>query len=477
MRKPLLISFFVTCATLAGAYGADTPATHSSTTAPSAPTALIKHGALAIAIDAQGAFDPVDDFEVRLRFKAYIGDLTITSIVPNGAAVRKGDVILELDPATLKRTLAAAENEALAANASLEKTKADMKVSEQVDALALRQQQEALSEAEQGVKWFDTVDGPQMLKGIELGVAAAKNQMDDEQDELNQLKKMYKSEELTNATADIVVRRAVRQLETSKTGYAMAEERATKQRMFIYPVTKQRVYDALDAARHQFAYFQASQEQTKILRQTGLATYVAAADAANLKRDELKSDADKLIVHAPFDGIVNYGQIINGAWSGGDARTLRAGEHVTAQTVLMTLYQPGRLRVALELPETKFFAIQPGQKVSLSPVAFPELKYEGMCDVAPRAASSSSGNYTLFVSTGSVDTRVVPGIKAQVHMDVTLADSVLLAPLSAVVNSTVQVKTATGSVSRRVMTGRSDAKSVEILSGLHDGDLVVVPAN
>ena len=75
-----------------------------------------------------------------------------------------------------------------------------------------------MAEAEQNVKWFDTVDGPQMLKGVDIQLAMAKNQMNDEQDELDQLKKMYKSEELTNATADIVVKRAVRQLEMSKTG-------------------------------------------------------------------------------------------------------------------------------------------------------------------------------------------------------------------------------------------------------------------
>ena len=65
-----------------------------------------------------------------------------------------------------------------------------------------------MKEAEESVKWFETVDGPQMLKGVELNLEQAKNQMNDKGDELDQLKKMYKSEELTNDTADIVVKRA-----------------------------------------------------------------------------------------------------------------------------------------------------------------------------------------------------------------------------------------------------------------------------
>ena len=391
------------------------------------------------------------------------------------STVKKGDILLEIDPAAMKRTLAAAENELLAAKASFDKATADAKVSEQVDIMNLRQQQANLKEAEDNVKWFETVDGPQAMKIAEMQVVMAKNQVNDEQDEIDQLKKMYKSEELTNATADIVVRRALRQLEMSRVGFTMTEERADKNKKFTFPLTKQRVYDGLESAKYQFAYFQTSQQQTKVLRKTGMAAVVAALDAATLKLQELKSDADKLVVRAPHDGVVGYGQVVNGAWSGGDARAMRVGEHVTAQTVLMTLWHPGRLQLALDLPEAKFFAIAAGQKASVSPVAFPELKYEGGCDPHV-AAGSSTGNYTMTVATGSVDPRLLPGMKAQIHMDVTLADSVVLAPLTAVSNSTVSVKTPAGIVTRHVMTGRSDAKSVEILSGLRDGDEVLTQA-
>lgn len=475
MRKPFFLSLVVTCVTVAFAYGADKPATQPASTEPSPQTSLITHGALTTVIDGQAAFDPIDPFEVRLRFKAYAGELNITSIVPSGSTVKKGDVLLEIDPAAMKRTLAAAGNELLAAKASFDKATADAKVSEQVDAMNLRQQQANLKEAEDNVKWFETVDGPQSLKNVEMQVAMAKNQVNDEQDEIDQLKKMYKSEELTNATADIVVKRAVRQLEMSRVGFTMSEERADKNKKFIYPLSKQRVYDVLESAKYQFAYFQTTQQQTKVLRKTGMATVIAALDAATLKLQELKADAEKLTVRAPFAGVVGYGQVVNGVLSGGDLRAMRPGEHVTAQTVLLTLWHPGRLQLVLDLPEAKFFSIAPGQKASVSPVAFPEVKYEGMCD--PHVAGgSSTGNYTLIVHTGSVDPRLLPGMKAQIHMDVTLADSVVLAPLTAVSNSTVSVKTPAGMVSRKIMTGRSGTKEVEILSGLRDGDEVLTQA-
>lgn len=158
-------------------------------------------------------------------------------------------------------------------------------------------------------------------------------------------------------------------------------------------------------------------------------------------------------------------------------RALRVGEHISPQAVLMTLYRPSRLRVILELPEAKFFTIQTGQKVSINPVAFPELKYEGMCDIAPHtSAATAAGTYALIISTGDVDARLMPGMKAQLHMDVPLVDNVVLVPTTAVKDSTVTVKTVTGTDSRHVMTGRSDGKSIEILSGLHEGEEVLTQA-
>jgi len=46
----------------------------------------------------------------------------------------------------------------------------------------------------------------QYLKQIDLALQQYDDQVKDAADELDQLKKMYKSEELTNATADVVVR-------------------------------------------------------------------------------------------------------------------------------------------------------------------------------------------------------------------------------------------------------------------------------
>ena len=474
MRNPFLFALLATGMVLGAVRADEAPSTapaKPATTEPAPQTSTISRGSLTLTINAEGAFDPVDPFEVRLRPKLYQGELTILFAAANGKEVKKGEKLLELDPAPLKRLIAAAENDALAAHASLERAEADAKVSDDADVLVAKQQRDALAEAEQGQKWFETVDAPHMLKQLELNIEASKSQMEDEEDELDQLRKMYKSEELTNATADIVVKRAVRQLDVSKKIYSMTEERANKFKTFNFPFLKERTLESLEVAREQFALNQAAEKQGKVLRKTGLAAAHAAADAARLKLDDLKADLDKLAVRAPADGILCYGQIVNGSWNAFDPRTLRPGEHPGASAVLMTLYRPGRLHVIVDLSEAKYFAIKPGEKASISPVAFPELKYEALADAGPR--TSSSGSYPLTLSMGEVDARLAPGMKAQVHMDVPLVDNALLAPTTAVKDGAIWVKTADKTESRHVLTGRTDGKSIELLSGVHEGDEVL----
>jgi multidrug efflux pump subunit AcrA (membrane-fusion protein) len=67
-------------------------------------------------------------------------------------------------------------------------------------------------------------------------------------------------------------------------------------------------------------------------------------------------------------------------------------------------------------------------------------------------------------------------MKANIHMEVPLVDNALLVPTTAVSNSTAWVKRASGEEPRPVLTGRTDGKSIEILSGLKEGDEVLTHA-
>src|SRR5262249_48729784 len=150
--------------------------------------------------------------------------LTVTKVAGHGAAVKKGDSILELEATHYNWAMEAAKNELANARANLKKVEFDGDLAVKQEALSLRMQEDMVKNAEAGVQWFEKVDGPQMLMQQELLVKQLKDSVGDQEDELDQLKKMYQSEELTNATADIVTKRAVRRLEQQRIYAKMQEE-------------------------------------------------------------------------------------------------------------------------------------------------------------------------------------------------------------------------------------------------------------
>lgn len=454
------------------------PATKPSTTSAAITTA--KRGSLPMQFDATGYFEAVDPVEVRLRFKQYAGELTINAIVPSGASVKKGDKLLEIDPVPLKKLLDAAENDLAMAKANLEKSEADFKLSEASEALTLKTTKDSLQDAEDAVKWWEQVDGPQMLKGWDLQVKQYQHNVDDRTDELNELKKMYKTEELTSATADIVVKRAVRGLEQAKIGLDMEKERIEKFKATAYPASKRTVTDALQKAKQALASLEVAQTHVKAQWVSILFTSRTAVATAAQKVSELRGDLDKLTVLAPVDGVVWYGQLAMGNWSGSDPKPMHVGEKVAAQQqMLMTVYVPGKLRLVADLAEAKYFSVPAGTKATITPTAFPEVRIDGKCDAVPRTAISTQAGpiYPLVIGAGDVDPRLIPGMKASVHLDVPPRENVLLLPTSAVRDGAIWVHEKDGAEKKQmVVTGHSDGKSIEIVSGLDEGAEVLTQA-
>lgn len=441
-------------------------------------TVSVHRGSLGGAVDAQGYLEPAEPYDLRIRPKLYQGELAIQSIVANGAAVKKGDVILQIDPATIDKQLAALENEVAAAHANLTKAQADAKIGQEGDELAMKMQTEATQRAHDEVKWFHDVDGPNLLLQNEQGVKNVKANLDDQQDELNELKKMYKSDDLTTDTADIVVKRAVRNLENTKIALKITTENAQKVKDYVYPARKEGVLEAAQQAEQQLDALKAAQAQTKVLRETGLVTATAGAKAADERLADLKADKEKLTVRAPADGVVLYGQFAVGGFQNTDEHNLRPGERIAAQQAVITFFTPGKLRLHLDLPEAKFFAMHAGSKATIKPVAFTDEKFEGVCDHAPGVPLTTQQGpiYPLTISCEQVDTKLVPGMRADARVEPSEAEAAILVPSSAVADGHVWIKTEEGIEQRDVVVGKSDGKHTQIKQGLNDGDEILVEA-
>ncbi|HEX3356367.1 MAG TPA: HlyD family efflux transporter periplasmic adaptor subunit [Tepidisphaeraceae bacterium] len=450
---------------------ADPPASSQSST----ETVVVKKGLIHPRIDAEGYFEPVDPLEIRFRPAEFAGDLKIASVAAHGASVKKDDVLLSLETDDIQRQIATAEIDLANTKAAADKAQADVDLGEQSDGLAMKMQEEEVGKAKGALKWWEDVDGKQMITSAELQTRSAKAAVEDGQDELDQLKKMYKTEELTNATADIVIKRALRNLEINKVNQTMAEEHENKTKQFEYDHEKQKYVFAIDQQTNTLNSLKASQVESKTTRTTGLASAKTSLDHSQKKLDDLKKDLASFTIKAPADGIVYYGALSKGEWHDSGEKALRAGDKITAGQVVMTFFIPGKLRVRAEIPESQILWIKAGTKTRVVPVSNPQATSDGTCGAIVPVGSphDASQDFQMPVELANVDPGLMPGEKASVQIEFPEIKDALIVPASAVQHGCVRIKKDEAEQRVNVITGQYDEKNIEIKSGLKENDEIV----
>ncbi|CAN5411678.1 hypothetical protein BH10PLA1_BH10PLA1_13820 [soil metagenome] len=428
----------------------------------------VARGSLPLQIEGEGVLEPVNAVEIRLKPKVFAGELAIKSVVATGTHVKAGDVLLEIDDKPIKKEIASAENELETARANLTKAQSDSDLVQQADALAMKMALDDVKNATDSLKWFDDVDGPQMLQQSDLSVKQAKFSLEDQNDELDQLKKMYKTEDLTSATADIVIKRSLRQLELTKTMVKREEDEARKLKATMYPEARLKLTFMLEQENNALSQLKATQAQTAVQRKVALATAKQAENDAEQKLADLQADAAQFKQVANTDGVAYFGQFTARAWANSEPKSFAVGEKVSGGNVLLTVVKPGKMRLAMDLPEAKFASAKPGLAAVVVP-AVTGHKIIGKT-LAP-ASIGKAGGLELVIDLPDVDSILTPGMKASIYIDAGKADNVLLVPTAAVADSNVWVKDADGEPKpKHVIAGRTGDEQTEIIDGLSEGD-------
>jgi multidrug efflux pump subunit AcrA (membrane-fusion protein) len=233
-----------------------------------------------------------------------------------------------------------------------------------------------------------------------------------------------------------------------------------------------------EQSKQSLAQLEASLKQQKVTRQTSLDNSRIALDTATDKLDDLRKDQETMKIASGADGIVLYGSFRNKTWQPMQPEQLRAGEKVQAQQVLMTVWEPTKMKVLTDLPESKLAWVAAGSKARVSPAAMNGVTYFGSVDSIDilGASKGTEQGFETSIALEGADPRLAPGYKALVVIPGGKADDVLILPVSAVSKGRVWVKAGNKTEAKEVTTGRSDGINIEIKSGLNEGDEVLKQA-
>jgi macrolide-specific efflux system membrane fusion protein len=176
-------------------------------------------------------------------------------------------------------------------------------------------------------------------------------------------------------------------------------------------------------------------------------------------------------ITAPIEGVI-------GSVSTQEGETVSAG--LSAPT-FVTIIALSRLQVDTFVDEVDIGKVKPGQKAIFTVDSFPALEFEGkVVAIYPKAVLQENVvNYDVVVEiTTPYDGILRPEMTASVTIRLEAKENVLAVPLKAVKReggkNVVQVFADGRSQPREVKIGWKDSQWIEVLSGLEEGESVLV---
>jgi RND family efflux transporter MFP subunit len=222
----------------------------------------------------------------------------------------------------------------------------------------------------------------------------------------------------------------------------------------------------------------AAAEATQRTRESALATRestikgreaaVSSLEASMRRLEEIQGF--KKIV-APFDGVVTRRRAEVGM-------LVSAGNPQNAQE-LFVVADADRLRIKISVPQSYAPSIEVGQPAQVSAPEYPSRTFKATVARTAGAIDPAARTLAVELELENSDGALLPGAYARVSLKLCRPESTLTVPVNALVSRTdgphVAVVAGQGTVQlRKVQLGRDYGQTVEVLSGLHGDDSLVV---
>lgn len=461
-----LIAFSLLCACSAVLAAKVQVKTETFTVRPTLSATVLPDAALPITVDAR-----------------QWGVFTISEIVPHGSAVKKDQVLVRFDDEDYLKKLRDAESAAVAGKLAQANAEAEFITVEKFLPTQLQLAKIKTEEATEAWEYFKTVRRDSDITRANLMLKQSELRLDAEREELSQLERMYKADDLTENTEEIVLKRQRESVKAAEISLALTKLGHKRQ----MEVTLPREAAALerDAASAAIAFKEQEQNMPRGLELKRIALEDARVNAKRSAENLAKLQAEKSLfaLKSPADGYFYYGNIQDGRWLPGDpAKALALLTPVPTRRPFATVIQSGATMLLESFADE---ATARSLKADLGGFA----SFTGRTDISfpVKVASVSAtpgidGRYRVTM-TGQypADVPLVAGMTASAQVIAYRKDAALTVPAKALSATDdggweVELEEAEGKTRRVPVTrGMTFGDKVEIVSGLTKEQSVVVP--
>jgi RND family efflux transporter MFP subunit len=412
-------------------------------------TATVRRGSIISTVETTGKVQA--EHSAKLAFKA--PGRVARVLVEAGDLVKAGDVLVELDTSSLQRQLEEAKAQAEIARLKLTQAKEGARP-EDITAAQARLDQARASQTQVANS------AASAKEQARIAVDQAANAVQNAQDAYDRIKRQNQGRQVTEDER-LAEHKALRDLQNAQ---GQLEQARIK-----YDEAKKNETALNEAAEAQVREAQAALDKLKAgATPQDIAILEQQYNLARMAVEDIQAQIAEARLTSPVDGTVL-------------SIDLDEGELVGAYQPVAVVADPGSLRVKADIDEMDVGRVNVGQPVTITLDAYPGVPMPGRIEWLAPGATLKQGS-TVFQATISFTPPqgVQPreGMAANVDITAQRKDGVLLLPNRAfeTVGKRQYVTLKEGNSTRKVevVTGLSNSTDTEVVSGLREGQVVVL---
>ncbi len=286
---------------------------------------------------------------------------SVLRAVGHGHRAKKGEQLVWLDTSKIDQQLQDKESALELNKLSQRLANTEFQLLQKTIPLDLKSAERSKSIADDDLAYFLKTDRAHRVESAEYSLKSSRQSVDYAEEELKQLEKMYKADDLTEETEEIVLKRARNDVEAARFYLKSAELRNKRTLETALPREEQQLVEA--AQRAELALAKATVALPVSLEQKQIQLDEKNVELERAQKDlaELREDRAMMEVTAPAEGYVYYGQCTRGSWSSVEsmASQLQEGGKLAPDAVFMTVLSPRPLRIRVDVPEKELHRLQP----------------------------------------------------------------------------------------------------------------------
>jgi len=450
-----------------------------STNKDNALTFDVRRGSLIISITEPGTIEAQDKIVIKSEIE---GRTTILWIIDEGARVKKGDLLVELDSSELEDRLFTRQLQVQSAQSAFIRTREDLAITKNQAESDIEKAKTTFRFAQQDQEKYIKGEYPQQLRESEARITLAKEDLQRAEEKLKWSRVLFEQKLIsqTELQADALAsKKATLELELARGKKTLLEQHTN---------TRELAELTSDIKQSEMALERITRKaKSNILQtETDLTTKEAELKRQSDKLKEIEKQIKATHINAPSDGLVLYATSTSSRNWRNNQEPLAAGSSVREREALIHLPDTTKMMASIKIHETSVKKLTINMPACITVDAIPNTNFKGHVNkIAPLPDPSSFWmnpdlkvyNTEIYIDNTANDLR--NGMTCEVEIIVETLTNALYIPLQSVVKTnnktTAFIVNKHGKIEKRIIkTGSDNSRMIHVISGLKEGERVLL---